>query len=423
MNRRVNAGRMGALVILALAVGTGCDSPSGGGAESASETPPVELSPLERLEAAVVASPDDASVWGELARERLAAEDADGAAEAAVRAIEVSDSPAPEDAETLARAHIAAERWQEAQSALTQLIELEPDRPGAHIELARVEEHLGHPEAAETAYRAAVATDDDDVEARLHLASLLIARCRTPETDGEDTQAPFRTEASALLAAARTHLDADDSREGAIAAYEEELAELETAAEARRSEPDEGALALIRANDQVEALLRGALSESAFNARIGSLEGPPSEGLLEERRQLSRRGGGLVGTGGGGRVGGLGGLVGTPAAPAPAGPTVRLRVSAAASGGLTTAVVNRIAGTHADAFRRCHTGAARHDPSLAGVIAVQLTITEAGVPLAVNAPGSNRTEALRACVRQVVWGMMFPTSEGRSQATITATFQ
>jgi tetratricopeptide (TPR) repeat protein len=234
-------------VAAALALG-GCgwaDEPTPG------ETPGAPGSELERSEDAVQAEPD----WSELSRSRLEAEQWEEAAPAAQRAIELAgDAPHADDVETLAQARFGAERWEEARDAYARLVALDPARGAARIQLGRAEEQLGHDDAAEAAYRAAVDGDPEGVEAPIQLATLLVRRAGGR---GDEDAIRRRQEARALFGRARERLGGCPEPEGdAPAAEDEERAGRCAAIAAALHELDARA-AVDRSRRGVQQMLRG----------------------------------------------------------------------------------------------------------------------------------------------------------------------
>lgn len=364
----------------------------------------------------------------ELGESRWAEADA-----AATHAIELSDDQA-HDRETRARARVSLERWADAETDIAREIELGGAEAPARTRLGKVQEHLDRADDAVASYRRAIELDDTTVEARLALARILIGRLETasePDTwEGDDAgraevrtllQAasgpsqgtPFAEEAMALSNA----LDGLDQRAAMLAARRQ-VATTGILAALAGSSADWGTPSSALGTDPTSSL--GAL----WGDQIGDSFGVGGLGLTG----VGRGGGtgeGTIGLGNIGTIGhgagtgsgqGFGSGAGLRGAPAPVGAT--LRVSATTSGTLPEPVVSRIVRTNIAALRACYETALRTEPTLAGTMRIEGSVSAAGTATNVRASGLGDA-TLQTCMSQAIARAAFPPDEGPTSITVS----
>lgn len=395
----------------------------------------------DALVEATTLDPTLREAWSRLADVELEASHWVEADAAATRAISLSDGSAHEH-EVRSRALIALERWADAEPEITREIELGATEAPARTRLGKVQEHLDRPDDAMTSYRRAIELDAAAVEARLALARILIGRTETAsQADAWDGDDEVRTEVRSLLEGARSPAEGTPHAEEVVA-LGQDLSTLDQRADAliaRRAVLEQGILGILGQMGTVEspwgrdtALGRdegsaaGALS-ALMGDQIGDSFGFGGLGL----RGTGRGGGGeesiglgnmgTIGHGAGGGSGqgyGSGGLGGGVGRIARDGPGATVSLSAQANGALDASTVESVVRRYSGLLRACYERSLRADPSLAGTMRLEASISAAGTVESPRASGLGDAD-LASCMSRALGRAAFPPSSGTTSATVS----
>jgi hypothetical protein len=138
----------------------------------------------------------------------------------------------------------------------------------------------------------------------------------------------------------------------------------------------------------------------------GSMAGAPGGGSISGLRS-----GGGIAVGGTGSVGGM-------RAPDNNGPTPRLTIGEIeSSGGLDTATASRILRGRSGALRACYQRALQQNPSLAGLLDVQLDVGPTGAVTGVTIDGPPELSDTEACMKRMIQALRFPTADDTSHVS------
>lgn len=406
------------------------------------------VSARDALVEATTLDPTLREAWARLADVELAASRWVEADAAAQRAIALSDASAHEH-EVRSRALVALERWAEAEPEITREIELGAPEAPARTRLGKVQEHLERPDDAVASYRRAIelegveggegALDATAIEARCALARILLARLEpASEDDAWDGNEAGRTEIRSLLEGARAPASGTPFEEE-VTSLSQSLTALDQRAlqlAARRAAdalaifalvgPSDGAFGDAGLGGEESANLWGDEIGDAFGAGglgltgIGEGGGGGGEGIGLGSLGTIGHGGGLGGGSGVGYgSGGLGSGAGRGAGRLE-GPGATVSVSATANGALDAAAVTAVARRQSSQLRHCYETALRSDPSLAGTMRIEVSVTAAGAAEGARASGFGDA-TLTECMSRSIGRAAFPPSSGTTSASVSVT--
>jgi tetratricopeptide (TPR) repeat protein len=386
----------------------------------------------DALVQATTLDPTLRDAWARLADVELAASRWVEADAAAQRAIALSDTT-PHEHEVRARALVALERWTDAEPEITREI--------ARTRLGKVQEHLERPDDAIASYRRAIELEGTEldagaVEARCALARLLLARLETASEDeawqGDEAA---RTEIRALLDGAREPATGTPFAEEVaslvrdLSALDERVTQLAARRAAQEQATQNAIFALLGGGDIESGILSdvfsdqigdsfgaGGLGLSGIGEGIGHTEetiGIGSIGTMGHGAGVGSGGAVGYGSGGLGRGAGLGAgrLEGTGAS---------VSVSATANGALDAAAVTAVARRQSGQLRHCYEQALRADPSLAGTMRIEVSVTAAGTAESPRASGFGDA-TLAGCMSSAVGRAAFPPASGTTSASVSVT--